>query len=495
MTLAEHLATIVGQRWVKTRDAELVAYDSDGLPGYHAKPRLAVFPGTRDELIAVVQLLARENVAFVPRGAGTGLSGGALSNDTVLIGLNRLTQIIDVDATNRVAHVEPGVVNARLSREVAKHNLQYAPDPSSQTVCTIGGNVAENAGGPHCLKYGVTLNHVVALTIVLPDGHVRTLGDPYGEQAGYDLLGLFIGSEGCFGIAVDVWVKLVPLPQAVRTILADFHDVEDAARAVSQIVATGIVPAALEMMDNPTIRAVEASIYAAGYPIDAAAILLCEVDGLEAGLGQDVDTIARCCRECGARDVRVASEEAERMKLWQGRKKAFGAMGRIAPSLVVQDAVVPRTKLPAILRAIAEIGARHQVKVCNVFHAGDGNLHPNIPYDARNPDESARVHKAMKEIMQACIDTGGTITGEHGVGLDKLDYMTSLFDESTLQMMCAVRQAFDPEIRANPGKVVPVKSCREWHGVVKPTTTTISDKRDQISEIRSRLSAVVVPAQ
>ena len=462
--LAAQLAHIVGPRYVKERAAELAAYDADGLPGYHATPRLAVFPGSRDEVIAIVKLLAEQHISFVPRGAGTGLSGGSLANDTVLIGLNRLTKIIEVDGPNRIAHVQPGVVNARLSRAVAPLGLQYAPDPSSQTVCTIGGNVAENAGGPHCLKYGVTLNHVVALDVVLPNGEVRRLGDPYADTPGYDLLGVFIGSEGCFGIATDVWVRLIPQPQAIRTILADFTTVNDAARAVSSIVATGIVPAALEMMDNPTIRAVEASIYAAGYPIDAGAVLLCEVDGLDAGITDDVDTISRCCRENGARDVRIATTEEERTKLWQGRKKAFGAMGRIAPSLVVQDAVVPRTKLPQVLDTIAEIGRRHQVQVCNVFHAGDGNLHPNIPYDAKDPDASARVHKAMKEIMHACIAAGGTITGEHGVGLDKLDYMPSLFDDDSLAMMCAVRTAFDPERRANPGKVVPVKSCREWHG-------------------------------
>ena len=462
--LINNLEAIVGSRWVKRRASELAAYDADGLPGYHATPGLAVFPGTRDEVVHVVRALANANVSFVPRGAGTGLSGGSLAAGSVLIGLNRLTRMHEIDHVNRLVHVEPGVVNAKLSRAVAPFGLQYAPDPSSQTVCTIGGNVAENAGGPHCLKYGVTLNHVVAVTIVLPDGETRTLGHPNGESDGYDLLGVFIGSEGCFGIATDVWVRLVPLPDAVRTILADFPSIDAAARAVSRIVATGIVPAALEMMDNPTIRAVEASIYAAGYPIDAAAVLLCEVDGLGPGLAEDVASITACCVESGARDVRVATTDDERTRLWQGRKKAFGAMGRIAPSLVVQDAVVPRTRLPDILATIHDIGVRHRVKVCNVFHAGDGNLHPNIPYNADDPDESARVHAAMIEIMQACIDIGGTITGEHGVGLDKLPYMSKLFDDDSLAMMCAVREAFDPHRRANPGKVVPVHACREWHG-------------------------------
>ena len=463
--LITSLEAIVGARWVKRRPTELVPFDADGLPGYRALPALAVFPGTQDEVVSVVRALSTAGVPFVPRGAGTGLSGGSLANDIVVLGLNRLTRIVEIDAENRVAYVEPGVVNAKLSRAVAPYRLQYAPDPSSQTVCTIGGNVAENAGGPHCLKYGVTLNHVVALDVVLPDGTTMRLGDPYGESDGYDLLGVFIGSEGCFGVATGVWIRLVPLPQDVRTILADFPSVDSAARAVSAIVATGIVPAALEMMDNPTIRAVEASIYAAGYPIDAAAILLCEVDGLAAGLADDVETIERCCRDSGARDVRVATTDDERTRLWQGRKKAFGAMGRIAPSLVVQDAVVPRTRLPEILRTIHEISVRYNVKVCNVFHAGDGNLHPNIPYDATDPDESARVHAAMSEIMIACIAAGGTITGEHGVGLDKLPYMPALFDDDSLAMMCSVRDAFDPLRRANPGKVVPVHACREWHAL------------------------------
>ena len=458
------LSTIVGPRWVKSRAPELVAYDADGLPGYRALPNLAVFPGTRDEVVAVVQALATAGASFVPRGAGTGLSGGALADDVVLLGLNRLTRILEVDAVNRIARVETGVVNAKLSRAVAEFGLQYAPDPSSQSVCTIGGNVAENAGGPHCLKYGVTLNHVVECEVVLPNGTVTRLGNAFGESDDYDLLGLFVGSEGCFGVATEITVRLVPLPDTVHTLLADFPSVDAAARAVSRIVATGIVPAALEMMDNATIRAVEASIYAAGYPIDAAAVLLCEVDGIADGLDDDVAIIRRCCMDSGARDVLVATTDADRTRLWQGRKKAFGAMGRIAPSLVVQDAVVPRTRLPDVLAAIHEIATRHRVQVCNVFHAGDGNLHPNIPYDASDADASARVHDAMSEIMQACIDAGGTITGEHGVGLDKLPYMDRLFTAESLTAMCTVRDVFDPERRANPGKVVPVHSCKEWHG-------------------------------
>ncbi len=461
--IAAALAQIVGPRWVKSRAAELTAYDADGLPGYRATPSLVVLPGSRDEICAVVRLLAQHQIPFVPRGAGTGLSGGALADGAVVIGLNRLTRIHNIDAGNRIAHVEPGVVNASLARTLAPFGLYYAPDPSSQAACTIGGNVAENAGGPHCLKYGVTLNHIAAITVCLPDGELITLGSPVSEPDGYDLCGLFIGSEGCFGIATDIWVRLLPVPPDVRTLLADFTSVTDAARAVSAIIATGIVPAALEMMDQATIRAVEASIYAAGYPVDAAAVLLAEVDGLSIGLDADVRVIEQCCRDAGARNVRIATASDDRAKLWQGRKKAFGALGRIASHLVVQDAVVPRTKLPEVLERIHDIGERHNVRVCNVFHAGDGNLHPNISYDANDPVQADRVHAAMSEIMRACIDVGGTITGEHGVGLDKLGYMDDLFSEPSLAAMCAVRGVFDPEHRANPGKVVPVHSCREWN--------------------------------
>lgn len=462
-SLADRLSQIVGARRVLFRPSELLTYTSDGLPSYHKQPGLAVFPGTRDEVVAVVRELARRNVPFVPRGAGTGLSGGALADGVVLVGLNRLTRILNVDAENGFAVVEPGVVNVALSRAVAAHGLHYAPDPSSQAACTIGGNVAENAGGPHCLKYGVTTNHVVALTVVLPDGEIVTLGNAAGERDGYDLVGAFVGSEGCFGIALDVTVRLSRNPEAIRTLLADFTSLDAAARAVSAIVATGIIPAALEMIDQATIRAVESSIYAAGYPTDAAAALLIELDGAAAGLEQDVATVEELCKDTGARTVRIARDEVERARLWQGRKKAFGAMGRLAPHLVVQDAVVPRTCLPAVLAEIHEIGARNRVRVCNVFHAGDGNVHPNIPYDASDADETARVHTAMREIMTACVRAGGTITGEHGVGIDKLPYMEMIFSADTLETMCALRHVFDPDRRANPGKVVPVHSCREWH--------------------------------
>jgi glycolate oxidase subunit GlcD len=464
-SLATKLSDIVGPKHLLHRPAETFVYTADGLPGYRKQPTLVVLPGNRDEVIAVVRLLAAEGVPWVPRGAGTGLSGGALADGAVLLGLHRLKRIISIDADNRTATVEPGVINASLSRATGEHGLHYAPDPSSQAACTIGGNVAENAGGPHCLKYGVTLNHVLALTVLLPDGTVTTLGSADGETAGYDLVGTFVGSEGCFGVALDVTVRLTRNPEAVRTLLADFMSIDAAAQAVSAIVATGIVPAALEMMDRATIVAVEASIYAAGYPVDAAAVLLVEIDGLAAGIEPDVTRITAICREHGARDVRIARDDAERARLWQGRKKAFGAMGRIAPHLVVQDAVVPRTKLPAVMADIGRIAAAHRVNVCNVFHAGDGNLHPNIAYNADDPDESARVHEAMRAIMKLCVDAGGSVTGEHGIGLDKLEYMPLIFPEDTLAAMCRLREVFDPHRMANPGKVIPMRSCREWAGV------------------------------
>jgi glycolate oxidase subunit GlcD len=360
--------------------------------------------------------------------------------------------------------VEPGVVNSNLSRAAGRYGLYYAPDPSSQTACTIGGNIAENAGGPHCLKYGVTLNHVLALKVALPDATVVDLGSATGETEGYDLCGAFVGSEGCFGVALEITVRLLPLPQAVRTLLAAFGSVEAAGSAVSAIIAAGIVPAALEMMDQATVAAVEASVFAAGYPVDAGAVLLIELDGLEEAVEEDAAAVQGICKQHGARSLWLAQDEAQRARLWQGRKKAFGAMGRLAPHLVVQDAVVPRTRLPEILAAIERIGQRYGVRICNVFHAGDGNLHPNIPYNGRDPGERTRVHSAMREIMQTCIAAGGTITGEHGVGLDKIEYMPLLFTGASLEAMCRARDCFDPEHRSNPGKVLPTRACREWWG-------------------------------
>jgi glycolate oxidase subunit GlcD len=458
------LEAIVGPRWLRLGPAELDTFASDGLPTRFSRPGAVVLPGSREEVIQVVTLLSRNQVPFVPRGAGTGLSGGAVAEGTaVVIALTRLNRIIAVDARNRRATVEPGVVNARLSEVVQPHHLQYAPDPSSQAACTIGGNVAENAGGPHCLKYGVTSNHVLELEVVLPSGEVVILGSPGGEAWGPDLVGLFVGSEGMFGIATRITVRLIPLPRAIHTVLADFDSVRRAGQAVSAVIASGLMPAALEMMDQSCVAVIEASIYAAGYPTDAAAVLLVELDGPSpAAVAAEARLLERTLHQHGARSVRAAHNPAERARLWQGRKKAFGALGRISPDLMVQDAVVPRSALPDILEQVGEIGTRHGLRVSNVFHAGDGNLHPNISFDGRNPDECRKVEQAAAEIMMACIAAGGTITGEHGVGSDKLRYMPRLFDPETLAAMQAARAVFDPAGLANPGKVVPVHACREW---------------------------------
>jgi glycolate oxidase subunit GlcD len=464
MTLARDLAAIVGERHVRDARAERVTYSMDGLPTHRRIPNLVVLPGSREELIAVVRLLAAHGVPFVPRGAGTGLSGGALADaDSVLLVLTRLNRVLKVDGANRLAVVEPGVVNAKLSAAARPHGLHYAPDPSSQTACTIGGNVAENAGGPHCLKYGVTANHIFALEVLLADGSVVDIGSPGGEPWGPDLVGLFVGSEGNFGIATKITVRLTALPRAVRTLLADFHSIRAAGEAVSAIIAAGIVPAALEMMDQSCIAAVEDSVYAAGYPRDAAAVLLVEIDGRNANAVEaETEVVTELLQKSAARSVRCAANEAERERLWQGRKKAFGAMGRLSRDLVVQDAVVPRSALPRVLETITTIARRYELVVSNVFHAGDGNLHPNITFDATDPDLKQRVESASAEIMSTCIAAGGTITGEHGVGIDKLRYMPLIFDPESLGAMQAVRRVFDPQERVNPGKVVPVHACREW---------------------------------
>src|SRR6266481_1232381 len=488
--LARDLAAIVGERHVRAARAERLTYAMDGLPTHRRLPDLVVLPGTREELIAIVRLLATHGVPFVPRGAGTGLSGGALADvGSVLLVLTRLNRILRIDRDNGLAVVEPGVVNAKLGAAAKPHGLQYAPDPSSQSACTIGGNVAENAGGPHCLKYGVTANHILALEVLLADGSLVEIGSPAGESWGPDLVGVFVGSEGNFGIATRITVRLTPIPRAVRTLLADFSALRTAGEAVSAIIAAGIVPAALEMMDQTCIRAVEDSVYAAGYPRDAAAVLLVEIDGRNTdAVVADAETIAEILRAHGARSVLAAADAKQRERLWQGRKKAFGAMGRLSRDLVVQDAVVPRSALPHVLEAIARIAGGYGLTVSNVFHAGDGNLHPNISFDGRIPGLKARVEQASGEIMAVCIAAGGTITGEHGVGLDKLRYMPLIFDGDSLAAMRAVRRVFDPLERVNPGKVVPVHACREWAGV---RTNPGREPGDPRAGARGQLSELV----
>ena len=460
--LLDELRDRIGPEWVVDDPDRLLVYESDALTAYRHLPRAVLLPADTEETAAVLDALHRHRVPFVPRGAGTGLSGGALALEgAVVVGTSRMDRILSLDADNRLARVQPGVVNARLGEVARAVGLHYPPDPSSQSACTLGGNVAENSGGPHCLKYGVTTRWVSGLTVVLPRGEVVELGGAHREAPGYDLVGLFVGSEGCFGIATEIEVRLTPPPAAARTLLALFDDLEPAGRAVTAIMADGLLPAALEIVDGATIRAVEDSVYAAGYPRDVGAALVVEFDGTEAGLDAEAERAEALCREAGARDVRRAADEEERLALWKGRKKAFGAMGRIAPDLLVQDATVPRTRLPEVLARIAEIGRRHDLVVANVFHAGDGNLHPNILFDRRDPDQVARVERASKEILRACVDAGGTITGEHGVGLDKRDQMRLVYGDDELAAMAAVKAVFDPYGRANPGKVLPERRARE----------------------------------
>jgi glycolate oxidase subunit GlcD len=469
------LARVLGAGGVVTRPGSLLVYESDGLTAYRFRPGAVLMPIDTDQTAQCVRILSDAAIPFVARGAGTGLSGGALAlNNAVVISLARMDRILDVDAGNRVARVQPGVVNVELSAAVAGAGLYYAPDSSSQTVCTIGGNVAENAGGPHCLKYGTTTNHIVGLTVVLTDGSVAEL-DTGAADGGLDLVGVFVGSEGTFGIATEIRVRLLPIPEAVETLLALFDDVDGASRAVSAVIAAGLLPAALEMVDREAIRAVEASAYAAGLPTDIAGALVIEFDGTPAAVRTDADEASDICRRGGAREVQRATDEADRQRLWYARKKAFGAMGRIAPDILVQDAVVPRSKLPQTLRRIYDIAARHELVMCNMFHAGDGNLHPTLVFDRRIPDQVRRVELASKEMMTACVEAGGTITGEHGVGLDKREYMEMIFTDDEMSIMCDIRRAFDPLGLANPAKILPIRVCREWIG---PATRRVTGEAD-----------------
>ena len=457
-SLLSALERLVGPDAVVRLESELLVYECDGYTLEKSAPDVVVLPGSTEEVSAVVRLLHREDVRFVPRGAGTGLSGGCLPvNAPVMIGLSRMTRL-EIDPENRTALAEAGVVNRDVSVAAAPFGLHYAPDPSSQPACTIGGNVAENSGGPHTLKYGVTTNHVHAVEIVLADGEVTWLGGDLEDAPGYDLRGAVIGSEGTFGLVTRAKLRLVPLPEATRTFLAVFDRVDDASAAVSGIIGRGIVPAALEMMDGLMVSAVEAA-YHFGFPQDAEAVLIIEIDGPAAGLGREGERVLEVCRECRAREVRVAADARERELLWKSRKRAFGAVGRLAPSYCTQDGVVPRTKVPEILRVIREVGEAHGLRVANVFHAGDGNIHPILLYDERDRDQTKRVLAAGREILEACVRLGGSLTGEHGIGVEKMDLLPLLFGEDDVALMRRVREVFDPERRCNPHKIFPAESA------------------------------------
>ena len=441
---------------------QLRTYECDALTGHRAVPELVVLPASAEDVRAVVAACAEHGVPFVARGAGTGLSGGALPVAAgVVVSLARLDRILEIDLDRARVVVEPGVTNLAISRAVADRGFYYAPDPSSQQVCTIGGNVAENSGGAHCLKYGFTVNHVLAADVVLPSGALVTLTR---DDEGPDLLGAFVGSEGTLGIAVRVTVRVLRVPEAVRTLLAAFDSTDAAGEAVSRVIGAGILPAAIEMMDALTIEAAEAAV-ACGYPAGAGAVLLVELDGPAEQVRVDSEAVERLARECGAFEVHSAHDGDERARLWRGRKSAFAAMGRISPSYYVQDGVVPRTKLPEVLRAIAALAGEAGLRVANVFHAGDGNLHPLVLYDDRVEGEASRAEQLATRILDVCIDAGGSLTGEHGVGVDKACSMPKLFGARDLETMLRLRNAFDPAGIANPGKVFPTpRLCGEVPG-------------------------------
>jgi glycolate oxidase len=461
-TFIDALRRICGEDGVLAGRNETIVYDCDAYTLEKEFPQVVVLPRSTEAVAAVVRLCAQERVPFVARGAGTGLSGGALAaRGGVIVALTRMRRILEIDLRNRRIVAEAGAVNISLTRAVAKDGYQYAPDPSSQMACTIGGNVGENSGGPHTLKYGVTVHHVLGVKLVLPDGEIVTLGGKTEEFPGYDLTGIVVGSEGTLGIVTEVTARLVRQPQAFRTMLAVFDSVDDATRAVSGIIAAGIVPAALEMMDQLIIQAVEASFHL-GFPTDAGACLIVELDGLEAGLDEQAAETTAILTGHGAREVRAAVTAADRASLWMARKKAIGAAGRLAPSNCTQDGVIPRTKLPEVLRTIRDIGERFGVRVANVFHAGDGNLHPVVLFDERDPEEVRRVIDAGTEILRTCVEVGGSITGEHGVGVEKIDHMPLLFSPTDLEIMARVKSVFNPNDLCNPGKIFPTnKGCLE----------------------------------
>lgn len=460
------LRRLVGVDGVISRADELLVYECDAFTMEKNLPNAVVLPRTTEQVAAVVKLCAQEKILIIPRGAGTSLSGAVLPVEGgVMIALTRMNRVLNVDYENRRALVEAGCVNAWITNAVKARGLYYAPDPSSQSACTIGGNVATNSGGPHTLKYGVTTNHVLGLELVLPDGEIVWLGttpDGGEDVEGYDLRGVVIGSEGMFGVVTRVLVRLVRAPQAFKTMLGVFESVDDASQTVSEIIAAGIVPGAIEMMDQLITRAVEAA-YQFGFPLDAGAVLIVELDGLAAGLSEQAERVLDICRANRAREVRLAKTEEERALLWKCRKRAFGAIGRLSPNYLTEDGVVPRSKLPEVMRFVAATSAKYQLRIANVFHAGDGNIHPLVLYDERDPSEVERALAAGHEILEKCIEMGGSVSGEHGIGVQKMDFMARQFSVDDLDAMKALRKVFDPEQRCNPHKMFPgSKRCGDF---------------------------------
>ncbi|GAA1609749.1 FAD-linked oxidase C-terminal domain-containing protein [Actinoplanes couchii] len=463
--LAARLRSELGSDQVITDRQRLRTYECDGLTHYRVVPALVVLPHSSAEAALTVRACAEARVPFVARGSGTGLSGGALPHaDGVLIVTSQLRSIVSLDPADERATVQPGVINLQVSEAVRDFGYYYAPDPSSQQICSIGGNVAENSGGAHCLKYGFTTNHVTGIEMVTPDGDLVRLGGAAPDTPGYDLLGAFVGSEGTLGIATEVTVRLTRLPETVRTLLAAFHSTDQAGAATSAIIAAGVIPAAIEMMDALSIEAAESAVHC-GYPAGAGAVLVVELDGPLAEVQAQFDEVTRLCAEHGSFETRVAADDTERALIWRGRKSAFAAVGRISPDYIVQDGVIPRTALPEVLRRINEVAASHGVRVANVFHAGDGNLHPLVLFDDTVPGESGRAETVSGAILDLCIEFGGSITGEHGVGVDKARYMPRMFTDDDLETMQLLRCAFDPLSLANPGKVFPTpRLCGERPG-------------------------------
>ena len=458
VSVIDRLIELLGPEGVVANSDALSVYDCDGYTLERSVPEVVVLPKSTEEVASVVRFLHDRRIAFVPRGAGTGLSGGCLPVQApVMIGTSRLNRILHIDILDRTLVAQSGVVNLWVSNAVKEQGFQYAPDPSSQQACTIGGNVAENSGGPHTLKYGVTTNHVLGLEVVLPDGDVVELGGAVEDVPGYDLRGLAIGAEGTFGIVTQATLRLTRQPQASRTFLAVFESVHQATQTVSDVISSGIVPAALEMMDTLIIQAVEAAFHV-GFPTDAGAVLIIEIDGPAAGLDPQTEKIQEVCRQNHAREVRTARDDAERQAIWKSRKRAFGAIGRLSPNYCTQDGVVPRTKVPDILQRIADVAKKYQLRIANVFHAGDGNIHPILMYDERNADETRRVVDAGQEILSACIELGGSLTGEHGIGIEKMGQMPLIFSPEDLLVMSQLRAVFNPDNLCNPNKIIPTPS-------------------------------------